>query len=148
MVWFSFTAYMIESMFIGETICISSLALLWGGGWWLAGQTMVGDDISQWRPAYLRLTWYQSLLPPPSSQHIVCVRVTLSACLTLGLINVDLISTESIFSIGDEEFPIYFELFLLTLCLYFVLGGNKNVWPKSGVFYQTIFLCFHLMFSY
>ena len=72
--------------------------------------------------------------------NIVCVRVTVSLSQpTLGVINVNLISTKSIFSIGDEEFQIHFELFLLTLCLYFVLEGNKNVWPKIGVFYQTIF---------
>ena len=82
------------------------------------------------------VTTYISLQP-----NIVCVRVTvsLSQSFTLNVINVNLISTKSIFSIGDEEFQIHFELFLLTLCLYFVLEGNKNVCPKIGVFYQIIF---------
>ena len=73
-----------------EYIFISNLAsaLLWGGGGggcWSTGQTMAGDDICEWRPAYLRLTWYQLLLTSPSSQTL-SVSVSLSHCLSLLLV--------------------------------------------------------------
>ena len=127
-------------MFSGITTCISNLGLLWGavGGGWLAWQTMAGDDICEWRPAYLRLTCYQSQLTPPSSQTL-SVSVSLSHPLTLGLIHVNLIQLKVYFLLAVRNFRFTLNFFLLTLCLYFVLEGNKNVWPKIGVFYQTIF---------
>ena len=109
---------------------------------------MVGDDNCEWRPAHLSETHLIPVTTHTSSQTL-SVSVSLSyPSLTPGVINVNLIQLKLYFVLAMRNFKFTLNFFLLTLCLYFVLEGNKNVWPKIGVFYQTIFLRFHLMFSY
>ena len=107
----------------------------------LAWQTMVGDDIWEWRPACLSESHLIPVTPYTPAKHCLCPCHCLLSypCLTLGLINVNLIQLKLYFVLAMRNFRFTLNFFLLTLCLYFVLEGNKNVWPKTGVFYQTIF---------
>ena len=99
---------------------------------------MVGDDNCERRPAHLSETHLIPVTPHTSSQTF-SVSVSLSyPCLTPGVINVDLIQLKLYFVLAMRNFKFTLNFFLLTLCLYFVLEGNKNVWPQTVAFYQTM----------